>query len=116
MILHKLMTKLPILLVGNSVLILLFIKNTQFYQNYYFELDKIDTVLVSMSLLHFFFYSKKYNKIEINFVLCILSIIFLTLAYYFINEQIYYYLYILIILLTLMKSYVNNRSRKTQSN
>lgn len=112
---NKIISKLPILLVGNSIFVFLFLKNTEFYAEHYYTLDKIDSVLVLISLIHCFFFSKVYSSIEINFILCILAIVFLTFFYYFINEDIYYYLYILIITITIIKSYVD-RNRKISKN
>jgi len=103
-IIHKILSYLPIIIVGNWVFCFLILKNNKFYNDNYFTFDLIDTALAGFSLIHYFFYYKHYAKYIVNFIFCILAIIFLTLIYPIINENIYYYLYALIISTTIIYS------------
>jgi len=90
----KILNYLPIIIVGNWVFCFLFLKNTQFYSDNYFTFDLIDTFLCAISLLHYFFLPTRDN---IYLIRCIIAIIFLNSVYELLNEQLYFFLYLLII-------------------
>ena len=92
--------------------ILLTIYSTDFYYYNYILIDKIDTFLVGFCLLHFILKSKYYSNNNITFIVGIFLIMQLQLNNKLLTEKQYLYTYIIIILITLLKSYVD-RKRKT---
>lgn len=101
---HKLLSHLPIFIVINWVICFVFLRNAYFYKENYYKFDFIDTFMVGISFIHFFFYHRFYNTVSKNYIVCILLIILLTLIYPIINTNIYYFLYISIISATVIKS------------
>lgn len=101
---HKLFSYLPIFIVINWIVCFLFLRNAYFYQENYYKFDLIDSFLVGLSLTHFFFFNKYYFSFSKKYIYCILAIIFLTLIYSILNENVYYFLYISIIVFTVIES------------
>lgn len=103
---HKSLSYLPMLIVINWVFCFVFWRNASFYIQHIEFFDYIDTLLVSFSLIHFFFYYEYYGSKSKNCLLCIASIIVLTLVYDWIIDALYYFLYFLILTITAYKSIV----------
>ena len=97
---HKLLSYLPIFIVINWVICFVFLRNAYFYKKHYYMFDYLDTFLVGISFIHFFFYHRFYKKTSKTCILCIIAIIFLTISYIWIDEIIYQILYLIIISLT----------------
>lgn len=91
------MTYIPILLIW-EYLFLFLIRNTNWYAENQSTLDNIDTILVLVAIIHFLAQIEIYNKLKITYFFCLFLIIQLQLAYYYIPEDIYFLLYLLIIL------------------
>lgn len=101
---QKLFDYLPIFIVINWIVCFIFLRNAYFYQENYYRFDLIDSFLAGISLTHFFFFHKYYMKFTLKYIYCILAVIFLTLVYPLLNENIYYFLYISIITFTVIES------------
>ena len=101
---HKLFSYLPLFIVINWIVCFAFLRNSYFYKENYYRFDLIDSLMVGISLTHFFFYYRHYLDFSKKYIICILSIIFLTLFYPLLNENIYYYLYVSIIIFTIVES------------
>lgn len=101
---NKLLSYLPIFIVINWVICFVFLRNAYFYKENYYRFDLIDTVLVGISFIHFFFCNKIYTTVQMHYIFCILAIIFITILYPYLNENIYYFLYIFIISTTIITS------------
>jgi len=101
---HELFSYLPVFIVINWVVCFVFLRNSYFYQENYYRFDLIDSFLVGISLTHFFFFNRYYIPFSKNYIYCILAVIFLTLIYPILNENIYYFFYISIITFTVIES------------
>ena len=110
---HKIISNLSKLIVFNWAFCYLFLLSNKFYIDNFVVLNIIDTILVSITLIHFFINHQLYKKSTKDFILCIFLIIQLTFLQQFINQEIYYYLYISILLITIIR-YVYSRIRKTR--
>ena len=102
--LHKILSYLPIFIVINWVVCFVFLRNAYFYKENYYKFDLMDTIMVGISFIHFFFYYKIYTTVQMHYLICILAVIFLTLIYQILNENIYYFFYIFIISVTIITS------------
>jgi hypothetical protein len=96
-VLHKIFSRMPFFIVINWAFCYLFLVDNNFYAKNFDLINKIDSCLVLLSLIHFFFFDKFYKKSAKFFVLCIFLIIQLTFLQLFINPDIYYFLYFIII-------------------
>lgn len=101
---NYILSGLPILIVLNWVVCLLFFKDHSFYTSHYFKLEIIDTIITALSLLHALFNFEHYSKISKNCIRAIIAIVLLTLIYPFINQDFYYFLYFFIIVETVLAS------------
>ena len=101
---NYILSGLPILIVLNWVVCLLFFKGHTFYKTEFFDLDFIDTVVAAASFLHTLFNFEHYSKISKNCIRAIIAIVLLTLIYPFINQDFYYFLYFFIIDETVLAS------------
>lgn len=101
---NYILSGLPILIVLNWVVCLLFFKDREFYTEHYFKLELIDTALTAFALLHALFFFEVYSKISKNCVRAIIAIVGLTFFYPYINQDFYYFLYFYIIVQTIFSS------------
>ena len=98
--LHKIISNIPIIICIDWLFCALFFTHYDFYNKNFEILDKIDTIIIYFSLMHFFIFTKFYNNSKKKFILTIFVIIILNLFYKSINEiGIYYYLYLALILM-----------------
>lgn len=102
--LNILLSYLPVFIIFNWVICFLFLRNNAVYIDNYYKLNIIDSFLVGLSLIHFYFKHKYYSEFTKDYILCIFIIIFITLIYPILNENIYYFLYIFIIITIIIKS------------
>lgn len=99
-ILHKLTSNLPIIIVIDWLICALFFTHSEFYNNNFEVLDKIDTVITYFCLMHFFVYPNYYNNEKRLFILTIFIIITLNFFYLEIEPTgLYYFLYFASILM-----------------
>ena len=105
---------LPILIVFTWVFIFITIKHTDFYYDNYYCLNLIDTIIVSLSLLHYFFCYKNYLKVAKNCIKGMLAIIFLQKIYYDLqlSDYTYYFFYIFVVVMIVIKSIYDNLNNK----
>ena len=101
---NYILSGLPILIVLNWVVCLLFFKNEPFYTEHYFKLEIIDTVVTAIALIHALFNFENYSKISKNCVRAIIAIVGLTFIYPYINQDFYYFLYFFIIVNAVLAS------------
>lgn len=101
---NYILSGLPILIVLNWVVCLLFFKNEPFYTEHYFKLELIDTSVTAFALIHALFNFEHYSKISKNCVRAIIAIVLLTFIYPYINQDFYYFLYFFIIVQTVILS------------
>jgi hypothetical protein len=94
---------------------LLLIYHSDFYYNNYVLINKIDTFVVGLSILHFLIFSKHYKPEKIAYIVCIFVLLLLELYYDFLGENLYYKIYITTISTTLFFTYVSG-IRKTYKN
>ena len=111
---NYILSGLPILIVLNWVVCLLFFKNDAFYTEHYFKLEIIDTVVTAFALLHALFNFEKYSKISKNCIRAIIAIVGLTFFYPYINQDFYYFLYFFIIVQTVLLSINANLNEYTR--
>lgn len=101
---NYILSGLPILIVLNWVVCLLFFKGHTFYKTEFFDLDFIDTIVAGISFVHAFFYFNYYSKIAKFCIQAMIAIILLTFIYPFINQDFYYFLYFFIIVNAVLAS------------
>ena len=101
---NYILSGLPILIVFNWVVCLLFFKGHTFYKTEFFKLEIIDTAVTALALLHSLFNFELYSKISKNCVRAIIAIVLLTFIYPYINQDFYYFLYFFIIVQTVILS------------
>jgi len=111
--LHKIISNFPIVIWVNWLFCFLFFTNLSFYKNNYELFDKIDTIIVYFSMMHFCIFINYYSRIKRMFILSIFMIIILNFIY--LDKQstnIYYFLYITFILTPLTSCYEYSRNRR----
>ena len=94
--LHKKISFLPILIVWYWLFCAVFLSKTEFYSDNFEVLDKIDTLTVMVSVLHFIFFNQYYNAFKLNYLKCIYFIILINFMYFYIDEKTYYLIYYLV--------------------
>lgn len=98
--LHKSISNLPIIIIIDWLICALFFTHSEFYNNNFDFLDKIDTIITYFCLMHFFLFSSYYDKIKKIFILTIFTIIILNFFYLEIEATgLYYFLYFASILM-----------------
>lgn len=95
--LNRLITFIPMLLVW-EYLFLFLIRYSDWYAENAVLIDKIDNWLVLIAIFHFLAFIELYSSLKIIYFFCLFLIIQLQLAYYFIPENVYYFLYLLIVI------------------
>jgi hypothetical protein len=95
---HKIISKLPVLIVWYWLFCAIFLTETKFYKENFKMLDAIDSVIVILTGLHFIFFRKIYSICEKVYFQCVYVIVILNFSYFYINEYLYYYFYYSIIL------------------
>lgn len=103
--LHRSAVNLPIIIIINWLICALILNGTYFYFDNFKIIDKIDTYIVCLSLLHFIIFDKYYSKSKTKFILAILLSIILRLISPNLNENLYFYFYYSIILAPLFLIY-----------
>lgn len=96
--LHKSLSNLPIIIVINWMICAFFLTKNEFYIHNFELLDKIDTFIVYFSLMHFMFFNKWYSFCKKTFCSTIILCIILNFCYNYINADLYFYLYLALIL------------------
>lgn len=96
--LHKSVSNLPIIIVIDWLICALFFTRNKFYIENFEILDRIDTYVVYFSLMHFLFFNKWYSQTKKNFSIVIILSIILRLLSDYLNTELYFYLYLSIIL------------------
>lgn len=86
------------------IVILVFFVDSKFYNEHYFKFDLIDTIVVSLSFVHAFFFWNDYKLFSKNSVRAIMAIVGITLIYPFINPDFYYFLYFWVIVTTIFET------------
>lgn len=102
---NRLFTFIPMLLVW-EYLFLFLIRNTDWYAEKVKIIDDIDSIIVIISMLHFLCLIELYSKLQIKYCLSIFLIIQLQFLYYFIPENIYYLIYLLLIFYPIIATFI----------
>jgi hypothetical protein len=95
---------MPVLILLYWLLCLVFLIDNDVYKSYYYTLEKIDTIFVSVSFIHAFFYWNDYKKIEKYSVRAIITLVVVTFFYPYINKDFYYFLYFFVFVSTILES------------
>jgi hypothetical protein len=95
---HKIISKLPVLIVWYWLFCAIFLVDTDFYKQNFKLLDVIDSVIVILTGLHFLFFRKNYTVCAKVYFQCVYVIIILNFCYFYLNEYLYYFFYYSIIL------------------
>ena len=106
---NKIVGFIPSVILLYWIAILLFFVDTEFYHNNYFKFDLIDTIIVSLSFIHAFFYWKLYPIFSKNSVRAIIAIVVITFIYPYINKDFYYFLYFWVMITAIfetLRSYI----------
>lgn len=93
---NQLATFIPVLLVW-EYLFLFLIRNSDWYAKNAKFIDDIDNWVVGISIIHFLIFIEEYSKLKIKYFFSLFLIIQLQLLYYYIPEDFYFFLYLLII-------------------
>lgn len=107
---NNIFSNLPKFIIFSQVLKLVFIKSDFYYYNYAI-IDRIDTFLVGISLLHFILKSKCYSDKKVIFVVSIFLLLQLQLNSEFLNQNQYYLFYITILLITFICSVLYTKKK-----
>lgn len=99
-----LFASIPIFIMIYRAIALIFLVDANFYSNFFFYADNIDTILVAICLLHAFFYWFEYSKITKICIFAIMATLMLTFFEPFITQDFYYYAYYLIFTTTVSLS------------
>lgn len=110
--LHKSLSNLPIIIVINWMICALFLTSNEYYISNFELLDKIDTFIVYFSLMHFLWFNKWYSTFKRNFCVTIVSGIILNFCYCLINPDLYFYLYLSIIIAPFLVNAWNQSVKK----
>jgi len=102
---NRLITYIPMLIVW-EYLLLFFFRYSDWYKNNAKDIDNFDNILVAFCLVHFLAFTEIYNKIQIIYFFCIFLIVQLQMAYYFIPENIYYFLYLSILSAPIIRTFI----------
>lgn len=70
------------------------------------DIDNLDNFLVAFCLVHFLAFTEIYTKLQTMYFFCIFLLVQLQLAYYFIPEIIYYFLYLLILSAPIIRTFI----------
>ena len=99
---HETISFMPFVIIGYWLFCALFLVKFDFYADYFELFDLIDTIIVSISLLHFLFLYTHYSKKKKKFLICIVLVICLNFCYLSINIQAYYFIYYCLIFATIL--------------
>lgn len=78
-----------------------FLVDTEFYLNNFEIINLVDIPFIIFSITHFTFNIQKYSIKKVIFVICIISVLSLQLLYKHISNDMYYFIYSTLILLTI---------------
>src|SRR5690349_1465240 len=95
---------IPMLIVW-EYLLLFIIRYSNWYAINAKLIDDIDNWIVLFTIVHFLIFIDIYSKLQIIYLFCMFLIIQLQLAYYFIPENIYYLLYLLLITYPIIRTF-----------
>lgn len=110
---HKSLSNLPIIIIIEWMICALFLTKIKFYLDNFETIDNIDTIAVSISLMHFVFFNKYYSNSKNIFVVSIILGIILRLLYSVINSEVYFYLYFANILMPFIaNSWMKQNAKK----
>jgi len=110
---HKSLSNLPIIIIIEWMICALFLTNNKWYLEHFELLDDIDTHVVYASLMHFMFFTKHYSLSKKIFVSALILSITLRFISDFIDTEIYYYLYYVIILMPFIaNAWMNLNTKK----
>lgn len=101
---NKLVCLVPSLVLLYWMAILVFFVDTEFYHKNYFKFDLIDTIIVSLSFIHAFFFWNDYKIFSKNSVRAIIAIVVITAIYPYINPDFYYFLYFWVIITAIFET------------
>lgn len=99
---HEKISCIPFIIIGYWFICILFLTNVEFYHKHFKLFDFIDTLIVSLSILHFIFKFTYYNKTKKIFLTGIVFIVCLSLCYSLINIEAYYFIYLCILFATII--------------
>lgn len=94
--LNNYLTYIPVFLIW-EYLFLFLIRNTNWYKDNFYWIDGIDNFIVLVLIIHFLCFVELYNKKKIFYISSIFLNLMLQYMYYFIPENIYYFIYLLLI-------------------
>lgn len=99
---HEKISCIPFVIIGYWLFCILFLTKCDFYVKYFRLFDLIDTLIVTISILHFIFKFAYYDKIKRIFLTGIVFIVCLSLCYSLINIEAYYFIYLCILFATII--------------
>ena len=109
---HEKISCLPIFIIGEWLILFLLRHNEWYIENQRW-IDDIDTVLVSISFVHFFFYSEYYSESR-RWLLIGIFIGIMVLLNYLIFEysiSLYYFLYLLNLINSILCSILSQKKQ-----
>lgn len=102
---NKTITYIPILIVWEYLFLFIF-RYSEWYASSAKDIDNFDNFLVAFCLIHFLAFTELYSKLQIIYFFSIFLLVQLQLAYYFMPENIYYTLYLLILSAPIIRTFI----------